>query len=89
MRRYLRQNLNTPDTVGTVKTVIKVVKGWVNYHAISDNGKRVSSFLREAKRILWKWFNRRGGNRRFTWNNLLRGLKALNFPTKWKVISMF
>jgi hypothetical protein len=71
MRHYLRQNLNSPDTVGTVKTVIRVVKGWVNYHAISDNGKRVSSFLREVKRILWKWFNRRGGNRRFTWNNLL------------------
>ena len=44
MAQYLRENLNTKDTVDTVKTVIRVVKGWVNYHAISDNQRRVRDF---------------------------------------------
>jgi RNA-directed DNA polymerase len=89
MKHYLRQNLNTPDTVGTVKVVIRVVKGWINYHAISDNQRRVGQFLENTKRILLRWLNRRGGKRRLTWNKLLRGLKALGFPSKWKVVSMF
>lgn len=89
MRAYLRENLNTKDTVQTVKRVIQVVRGWVNYHAVSDNEKRVSSFIGSSKRILWKWLNRRGGNRHATWSRLIQVLKALGFPERWKVISMF
>ena len=89
MRAYLRENLNTKDTVQIVKRVIQVVRGWVNYHAVSDNEKRVSSFIGSSKRILWKWLNRRGGNRHATWSRLIQVLKALGFPERWKVISMF
>lgn len=89
MKHYLRENLNTPNTAETVKSVIRVVKGWVNYHAVSDNKRRVSQFLEGTKRILLQWLNRRGGKRRLTWDKLLRGLKALGFPTQWKTISMF
>lgn len=89
LKRYLRQNLNTPDTVGTVRKVIRVVKGWVNYHAISDNDKRVGSFLEIVKRILLRWLNRKGGKRRHTWDKLSTALKALGFPKMWKTVSMF
>lgn len=89
LKLYLRQNLNTPDTANTVKTVIRVIQGWVNYHAVSDNDRRVSSFLEESKRIILRWLNRRGGKRKTNWDQLLIGLKLLGFPTKWKVKSMF
>ena len=64
LRSYLRENLNTPDTAETVQKVIQVVKGWVNYHAVSDNKRRVRGFLESVKRILLQWLNRRGGKRR-------------------------
>ncbi|GGG09301.1 MULTISPECIES: group II intron reverse transcriptase/maturase [Cysteiniphilum] len=89
LKLYLRENLNTNDTVGTVKTVIRVVQGWVNYHAVSDNNRRVNSFLESSKRIILRWLNRRGGKRKTNWDQLLIGLKLLGFPTKWKVKSMF
>ncbi len=89
LKLYLRQNLNTPDTASTVKTVIRVIQGWVNYHAVSDNDRRVNSFLEASKRIILRWLNRRGGKRKTNWDQLLIGLKLLGFPTKWKVKSMF
>lgn len=89
MKSYLRKNLNTKDTLGVVKTVVRVIKGWVNYHAVSDNQRRVGQFLERSKRLILQWLDRRGGNRRVTWDQLLRGLKAIGFPSGWKTVSMF
>lgn len=89
MKEYLRKNLNTRDTSGVLKTVIRVVRGWVNYHGISDNQRRVAAFLEITKRIILQWLNRRGGKRYVTWEKLSRKLKALGFPTNVKTVSMF
>jgi group II intron reverse transcriptase/maturase len=89
MKHYLRKNLNTPNTINTVKQVVRVVKGWINYHAVSDNQKRIGQFLERTKRIIWKWLNRRGGKSYFPWKKLPNILNATDFPTKWKIKSMF
>ena len=89
LRQYLRKNLNTDDTRGVIKTVIRVTRGWINYHAVSDNRRRVSQFLERTKRTILWWLNRRGGRRRVTWPKLMRALKAIGFPSKWKTVSMF
>ena len=89
MKRYLRRNLNAEDTLGVIKSVIRVIKGWVNYHGVSDNQRRVGQFLERSKRIILQWLNRRGGKRRVTWDKLLRALKAMGFPSRWKTASMF
>lgn len=62
MKRYLGENLNTKDTLGVIKSVIRVVRGWVTYHGVSDNQRRVGQFLERSKRILLWWLNRRGVN---------------------------
>ncbi len=69
--------------------VIKVTKGWINYHGISDNKHRVRLFLEKTKYIIHKWMNRRGGKRYVTWTKLMQNLNLLGFPSKWKVKSMF
>jgi group II intron reverse transcriptase/maturase len=89
IREYLRNNLNTRDTHGVIKAVVRVVKGWVNYHGVSDNKRRVGQFLEKTKRILLWWLNRRGGKHRVTWNKLLQILKVAGFPKHWKTVSMF
>lgn len=35
LRLFLRKHLNTKDTPALIKTAVRVVKGWVNYHNIS------------------------------------------------------
>ena len=88
LRKHLKERLNE-ETHCVIKRVSRMVRGWVNYHAISDNQKRVSAFILEVKRILFKWRNRKGGNRRLSWRRFANLLRGTNFPANFKTLSMF
>ncbi len=88
-RKYLRENLNSKDTKRLLEVVNLRVQGWINYHAITDNGGCVWKFTHECQRILFWWFNRRGGKRRMSWEKLTQILKESHFPERWKTRSMF
>jgi len=89
IKTYLRDNLNTGNVDETLKRVVSRVNGWVNYHAISDNHKRVSAFLHETRKIVYKWFNRKGSKRSLQWKHLPYWLSRVNFPLTYRAISMF
>jgi len=89
LRTYLRERLNTNDIASVLKSVVKVLGGWINYHGISDNDKRVRGFIYESKRILLAWLNRRGRRRPMRWKTFSMILKKINFPDRWKTVSMF
>lgn len=89
IRERLRKNLNTRKAHELLKTIISAIRGWINYHAIPDNERRVRSFIHKSRWLIYQWFNRRGGKRRTTWERVLEILKRLNFPDRFKVILMF
>jgi RNA-directed DNA polymerase len=89
VRMHLRDNLNVGNVEMALKGVVRRVKGWINYHAISDNHRRVSSFLSEVKISIYKWFNRKGNNRSLKWRDLPHWLKQINFPLRYKTIPMW
>jgi hypothetical protein len=89
LKQFLRKELTTRDTPATLKTVVKGVVGWINYHAISDNEKRVKQFIWQSRRIVWCWINRRGRRRPMSWKTFMKLLETINFPRKWKTTSMF
>jgi RNA-directed DNA polymerase len=89
MKIFLKKNLNTKNTHELLKQVIRIIRGWMNYHAVSDNQRRVSQFLWVSRRIIFRWFNRRGGKIPLKWIRYEEILKALDFPNQWKTISMF
>jgi hypothetical protein len=88
-RQQLRENLNCRDTDYVLKNVIKVINGWIAYNAISDNQRRISEFIKQSKRIIFWWFNRRGGKRYVPWAIIEEKLTALDFPKGWETVSMF
>lgn len=89
MREYLRSQLNERNKMQVLTQTIRVVQGWINYHGISDNQRRVKSFIRESRRAIYLWFRRMGGKRKMNWRRLLVVLERINFPSKWKTSSMF
>ncbi|KJV52533.1 reverse transcriptase family protein, partial [Orientia tsutsugamushi str. Kato PP] len=89
LRKYLRGQLNTLDKTQTLSQVIRVIRGWINYHGISDNKRRVSSFINQSTRAIYNWFNRMGGKRKMNWKRLTEILKRVNFPKIGKIVSMF
>lgn len=89
LREFLRKQLNTSNTMGILKHVASVLKGWLNYHAVSDNEKRVRQFIQEYRRILRKWVNRRGRKRPMSWENFNKLMEKVNMPRSWKTTSLF
>ncbi len=88
LREYLGKSLNQ-ETKSTIQRVKKIVVGWVNYHAISDNQRRVSSFILMSKRALFRWINRKGGQRKMNWTTFEKLLKEMKYPQNFKTASMF
>lgn len=88
LHKYLKENLNTKDKNDLLTKVKQIVRGWINYHAISDNNNCVWTFVNRCKRILFNWFNRRGGKRGMNWGRFTRILKAIKFPETWKTQSI-
>jgi RNA-directed DNA polymerase len=88
LKAYLKKSLNQ-DTKIILKRVERVVSGWVNYHAISDNQKRVGAFIHLSKRALFRWVNRKGGKRRMNWTRFGALLKEVDYPEGFRTKSMF
>lgn len=89
LREFLWRNLSTKRTKIILETVIRVIRGWINYHNISDNSHRIEAFRKQVMRTIFKWINRKGRKRPMRWDRLNKVLNAMNFPKAGKVISMF
>lgn len=87
LREYLRTCLSE-ETVKTLERVKKIVRGWINYHAISDNQRRVGSFILQSKRIVFCWINRKGGNRKIHWVKFAKLMQRINYPQTFKMTSL-
>ncbi|HLB43008.1 MAG TPA: reverse transcriptase domain-containing protein [Gammaproteobacteria bacterium] len=88
MRQHLKQNLHVKTHV-VIEQIKRVVIGWGNYHAISDNQRQVSAFIHWTKHALFAFVNRKGGKRKMNWDSFGKLLKRLNFPEYFKTTSMF
>ena len=88
MRRFLKENLAEKTNL-MLRKVITIVRGWMNYHSISDNEPAVGAFIKASKKILFWWLNRRGGQRRMNWERFVRLLVRIGYPKYRPTISMF
>lgn len=56
--QYVKQHRHRKDTLTNVK---RITQGYVNYFAVSDNGRRICQFIRAVRKVLYKWYNRLKG----------------------------
>jgi group II intron reverse transcriptase/maturase len=89
LRAYLWKNRNTSNTQKVLARVIAGVRGWVTYHAISDNYRAVSGFIKKSARALFKWLNRRGRKRAMKWTRFNKLLVDINYPLNPKLFSLY
>lgn len=88
LRKYLKESLSKRRHE-TLEQVKRIVVGWINYHAISDNQRRVSSFILLSKRALFSWMNRKGGKRKMNWESFGKRMKQISYPQNFRTTSMF
>ena len=63
------------------KTLIAKLRGHVQYYGVSHNSDAVKSFLYGARRIVFKWLNRRSQRKSFTWEKYALFEAANLLPT--------
>ena len=77
-------------TLGQIwKTFCAKLRGHVQYYGVSFNFKMVSKFLYEAKRIIFKWLNRRSQRKSFDWDKFDLFVKRHPLPTAKIVHRLF
>lgn len=63
------------------KIFVAKIRGHINYYAVSHNLPVVKIFVQRASAILLKWLNRRGGNRRLTWEKYFQFQRLSPLPS--------
>lgn len=71
------------------KTFTAKLRGHVNYYGVSHNAEQVSTFLNGAKRIVFKWLNRRSQRKSFTWEQFAKYMTTHPLPTVKIVHKLF
>lgn len=71
------------------KTFCAKLRGHVQYYGVSFNFKMVSKFLYGAKKILFKWLNRRSQRKSFDWKKFDLFVKKHPLPTAKIVHRLF
>jgi group II intron reverse transcriptase/maturase len=59
------------------------VIGHLSYYAITDNLERCSYYNYRAKRILFKWLNRKSQRKAYTWEGFIQALTWVRWPKIW------
>lgn len=62
------------------KTLKAKLRGHIQYYGISHNFDMVKRFIEEAKRIMFKWLNRRSQRKSFSWEKFLNYMKRNPLP---------
>jgi RNA-directed DNA polymerase len=63
------RKIRNQKTLGEIwKTFCAKLQGHVQYYGVSFNSKSVTKFLHTAKRILFKWLNRRSQRKSINWD---------------------
>jgi group II intron reverse transcriptase/maturase len=66
-----------------------VLRGHYAYYGVTDNSRGIERFAHQAKRLLYKWLNRRGGRRCLTWDKLVLMEKRFPLPKPRIRVSLF
>ncbi len=65
------------------------LRGHYNYYGVTDNLRGIERFGQEAKRLLFKWLNRRGKRQCLNWERFDVMLKRFPLPTPRIKVRMF
>jgi len=58
-----------------MKRLNSKLRGYYNYYGVRDNYDGLQLFFEEAKKILFKWLNRRSQRKSYTWDAFIKMLK--------------
>ncbi|WP_456279426.1 group II intron maturase-specific domain-containing protein [Bacillus sp. AK128] len=79
----------TTDIKDIMSRLSRSLAGYYTYYCITDNTKTVSGFLESVKRLLFKWMNRRGQRKSFSWEKFNLFLTKFPLPEPKVKVSIY
>ena len=79
LKRWIQAN-RTQKTSMVLRGAKVRLRGWLNYYAITDNGRSCMAFRSQFERLLYKWLNRRSQKRSYTWEQFSSALLWVGWP---------
>lgn len=89
MKEFLRNNRNVSNHMTILKQISMVMRGWIEYFGVSDNGPMIKAFIDETQKLIHRWFNRRGGRRWISWEKLSPILSGAGLSPKYKLKPLY
>lgn len=85
---WLKENrtLPTPDLMAKVSVRLQ---GHYAYYGVTDNSNGITRYAYEARKLLFKWLNRRGNRGRMNWGKFNRLLERFPLPKPRIRVSMW
>lgn len=88
IKEFLRINRNTRNHMETLLKVKRVMSGWMRYFYVSDCSSSVWNFLQQTRRMIFRWFNRRGKHGCMKWGKLQKIFDSIRFEEYPPMISI-
>jgi RNA-directed DNA polymerase len=78
---WFKKVRNTKPLKEIWKIFTAKLRGHIQYYGVSHNAEAVKQFLEQAKKIAFKWINRRSQRKSFNWDKYVLFIKAHPIPT--------
>lgn len=78
---WLRKHRHSLKTGALLSLAKLKLAGHLRYYSITDNGPMCSAFRYQYMKLLFKWLNRRSQRRSYTWEQFLRALDWVGWPS--------
>jgi RNA-directed DNA polymerase len=80
VKEWIKETKDRKSLSQIWKTFVAKLRGHINYYGVSHNTENVSKFIHEAKRIVFKWLNRRSQRKSFTWEKFEKYIETHPLP---------
>jgi hypothetical protein len=78
-KKWCKENRNKRPRV-ILQQLKSKLRGYFNYYGLIGNSQRLVQFYCQAKRILFKWLNRRSQRKSYTWEEFSKLWKRFQIP---------
>ena len=88
LNQWLRQERNTRALPDLWQAMTRKLRGHFNYFGVTDNSRALYRFKEAARKLLFKWLNRRSQRRSFTWERFYRYEARHPLPRPGPLVSL-
>jgi RNA-directed DNA polymerase len=89
LKEWIKKERNVYPLKSIWKTLKAKLRGHIQYYGVSHNFENVNRYIKQARKIVFKWLNRRSQRKSINWEEFKRFMKANPLPEAVIVHKMF